>query len=697
MFTVLIAEKHYIDAIRLENKLFFEPFLENKELAFCQWNPSGQTLKEAVPDLIDTIGRKKEWKAVIINNYTKETMPGKNPFDVVAWDEISSLPQPPQVPDDGETWDEWEESWRLYYDNLKIAKETVYKKSLEFPLQKLSTWLNFKAEDYILKDVSEKDDVYDWALNEIGRGEINPAVRLERLEREQYRIELKLKEMLRRDFVSDATFDIAYPREIYCISERTSCNDFFNPESYWNIRSKNEYSEFCDRNLYFDKMRFLVFDILPETHKDYRCEKIKFLWTILIFATNTVPMSTMEARKLYVIESKNDDKPLFTLITSYDKKLAATYEVIDNEIEHIYSEVPGALTDKSAEALFCTPSNVEVNFDESCDFDSLYAECDFDLLPISTEQEIANWQESLNSSKKSYVNIIRQQRRAVKKGVDRLSVGSELSAGSVSRLTPFQLDDIREFTDHAENEMVSSIPPNFKKESEYDEMMEEKSKIIKDVLSKRITRFKAITVGVIALLLTSMLYVPFIAANLSEPKYITTSVVLLGLMVAILGVVLFITLFFLKRPLKSAVRDFDDAMRQVGDDINGNMQVYSRYFSLSCDVVRGHKVQNFASDKFDEYTKSIRIRRKHQEDIRKTRAQLEEKYHDFIGDSKYYENSMIQPYDYDFEKKVEYSYSAPFIVGFCKIIDFLEAGNGVEIPMGYITEIMVRKEEIYDR
>ena len=81
LFTVLIAEKPYIDAIRLENKLFFEPFLENKELAFCYWNPQGQNLQDSVPELIDTVGRKKDWKAIIIHNCTDEQAKQKNPFE----------------------------------------------------------------------------------------------------------------------------------------------------------------------------------------------------------------------------------------------------------------------------------------------------------------------------------------------------------------------------------------------------------------------------------------------------------------------------------------------------------------------------------------------------------------------------------------------------------------------------------------
>ena len=72
MFTVLIAEKEHIDAIQQENKLFFEPFLESKELAFCYWNPSGQSLHDSVPGLFDAVGRHKDWRAVIINNADAE-------------------------------------------------------------------------------------------------------------------------------------------------------------------------------------------------------------------------------------------------------------------------------------------------------------------------------------------------------------------------------------------------------------------------------------------------------------------------------------------------------------------------------------------------------------------------------------------------------------------------------------------------
>lgn len=353
MFTVLIAEKEHIDAIQQENKLFFEPFLESKELAFCYWNPAGQDLEDSAPGLLDAVGRRKDWRAVIINNCTVKSSKMRNPFDVVDDSALAALTAPDRQPGD-ETMGEWEAAWAAYLDALTAEKKTVYQSALEQPFQKLVTWLCFKPEDYVLNDVKEKQDVHDWAMEMIGRDVLKPSVKLELLERDQYKRELRIKENLRREFVAEKYLNIAYPTEIHCISLRCAENSFFDPDAYWTIHQDSEYSAFADRNMYFDRMRFMVFDMLPSTHRNFRTDYIRFLATVLIFASNPVPGSAMQARRLYQLEAETDDAPLCTLVTSYDRKLAATYEVIENEMEKIRSEIPENLTDKAAEELFCT-------------------------------------------------------------------------------------------------------------------------------------------------------------------------------------------------------------------------------------------------------------------------------------------------------------------------------------------------------
>ena len=697
MFTVLIAEKEHIDAIRQENKLFFEPFLENKELAFCYWNPAGQNLQDSVPGLLDAVSRRKEWRAVIIHNNTAEFLKAQNPFDVVDNQTIASLEAPNRQPSSDEDWGQWEQTWKDHFQALTEAKEAVYRSAMEHPLQKLSTWLCFRPEDYILNDVQEKQDIQDWAMERLGRDDIKPSVRLELMERNQYKQELRMKECIRREFVAENYLNIAYPAEVHCISIRTADNNFFDPDKYWNVRSENEYSMFADRNMYFDKMRFLVFDLLPQTHRNYRTDYIRFLATVLIFVSNPVPSSAMQARRLYQMDVETDDTPLCTLVTSYDKKLAATADVIEIEMERIRSEIPGKMTDKAAEEMFCSPKDVAVLLDESCDPDKVLAEKDYGLFFDSPEDEHHKWNRDYQTSEKALTYIAKQQARSVRKSVGQLHLSSEVSDINVKRLTPFQLDDIREYTDAAEDEMIASIPPDLTDISHYTKSMQEESENVKKTISRRMTKKTTMVLSAICLGLYLVCFLPFLLDNNGTARTVTTAVVLSGAMLAVLGGILFAALFFMRSSVINAVKSYNNTAKENLNEIQSSMKKFSKYLSASCNVRRGHAVQNQAKDNLDVYTLSLRVHRKHQEDIRKKRAYLAEDYRDYFGDNSFCDETMAHPYDYDFNLRTEYEYPAPFLAGDCRQIEFVSNGNYVTVPSSYVKRILVRMEGIYEK
>lgn len=697
MFTVLIAEKEHIDAIQQGNKLFFEPFLENKELAFCTWNPSGQNLQDSVPELLDVIGRRKDWRAVIINSATADSVKLQNPFDVVDNELLNSLTVPARQPENDDSWNQWEDSWKTYYQTLSAHKERLYQSALELPLQRLSTWLCFTPEDYILNDVKEKQDVHDWAMEKIGRDNLKPSVKLELMERDQYKYELRLKENLRRQFVMDTSLNISHPAEVHCISIRTAESNFFDPDAYWNVRSDSEYSAFADRNMYFDKMRFMVFDLLPRTHRNFRTDYIRFLATVLIFVSNPVPGSAMKARRLYQLEVKTDDTPLCTLVTSYDKKLAATSAVLDSEMERIRGEIPGKLTDKAAEALFCTPKDVAVLLDESCDPDKVLVEKDYGLFFDAPENEFHKWNRSYYASTKALAFIGKQQSRSIRKSVGQTHAASEVTDVNISRLTPLQIDDIRDYTDTIEDEMIDSIPPDLTDMSTYAQRLERESESVKKTIKQRMTQKTTLALGGICLGLYFVCFLPFLLSNNGTPKTVTTAVLLSLIMVGVLAAVLLVTLIFLRASVLNAVRGYNNVAHEIISEIQLSLQKFSTYLSASCNVRRGHAVQNYAQKNVDEYTKSLRIRKKHQEDIRKRRAYLAEDYRDYFGDYSFCDETMSRPYEYDFDQKVEYAYPAPFLAGDCRQIEFISNGNFVTVPSSYVTSVLVRMEGIYER
>ena len=698
MFTVLIAEKEHIDAIQQENKLFFEPFLKNKELAFCCWNPAGQNLSDSVPGLQDVVGRKKEWRAVIINNCSKEHLELQNPFDVVDYSGVKSIKEPSRLWDSDTESEKWEAEWSKYYEKLSKEKETVYKKALSNPLQKLCTRLCFKPEDYILNDVEEKKDVNDWAMEVLSRDEIKFSTKLEHMERDQYRRDIRTKENIRREFINGEYLNIAYPSEIYCISLRTAKNAFFDPDTFWNVRQENDYSTFSDRNMYFDKMRFMVFDLLPRTHRNFRNDYIRFLASVLIFISNDVPSSVMQARHLYALETETDDTPLCTLITSYNRKLDATYEVIENEMEKIRSEIPGELNDKTVESMFCSSKDSPIlKEEESFDFEKLLAEKNYGLFYDSPENEHHKWSCQFEGSKKALINAAKQQMRSLRKAGKQLSYYGDVSDINISRLTPFQMDDIREYTDATENEMIDSIPSNFKDVSAYVERIEEESKNVKKVIDRRMNKKTVFILGSICLALYLLCFTPFLLTNTNTIKMSTVTVVLSISMLLLLVIIMAVAVFSLRLPLINALKNYNNIMIGIINDIKTCEKGFLNYLGASYSVQRGHFVQNYASKNLDEYTKKLRIRKKHQEDIKKRKAFLAEEYQDYICDSSYCDETLTRPYEYDFDQKTEYDYPVPFLAGDIRQIEFLNSGNFVSVPSSYVTRISVRMEGIYEK
>ena len=697
LFTVLLAEKKHIDAIRQENHLFFEPFLESKELAFCEWNPEGQSLTEAVPGLLDTVGRRREWRIVVLNSTTSDTLKMQNPFDTVDKSALDAITIPPAQPGEGMNVSDWEDKWKQYYMDLAREKEAAYRSAMAFPLQKLATWLCFKPENYVLNDVKENNDAHDWAVQEINNNRGKSADKLEMLERAQYKFEQKLKECIRREFVADEILNIARPTEVQCISIRTANDSFFDPDDYWNVPLDHAYSSFADRNMYFDMMRFLVFDLLPQTHRDYRTDYIRFLATVLIFVSNPTPVSALQSRRLYRIETATDDTPLCTLVTSYDRKLAATSEVLDHEIEKIRGEIPGEMTDKAAEAMYCTDTEVSVLLDESCDFDQVYTEKNYGLYFDSPENEFHKWNRNHKRSEKALTYIAKQQLRSVKKSVSQMHNASSVTDVNVTRLTQLQLDDIAEYTDASEDRMVASIPPDLNDMSKYKERLNEESENVKKVLRRRMTKKTTLGISIVCLFLYMSCFLPFLLSNRGTVKSVSTAILMSAIMLVVLVAVMVVTLILLRSSLLKSVKGYNNAAGEVINDIQSSLKKFSKYLSALCSVRRGHKVQKMAETDQCEFTKDIRIRQKHKEDIRKKRAYIEENYGDFLAGRSYCDDTMSRPYDYDFDQKKEYAYPAPFLAGDTRQIEFISVGNMVTVPSSYVTHILVRMEGLYDR
>ena len=244
--------------------------------------------------------------------------------------------------------------------------------------------------------------------------------------------------------------------------------------------------------------------------------------------------------------------------------------------------------------------------------------------------------------------------------------------------------------------MISSIPPDLADLTRYSRRLSDAAEQVEKTMDRRMTRKTTLILGGVCLGLYLACFLPFLFSNAGGTRTVLTAVGLIGGMLGLLGVILFITLLVLRSSVVEAVKDYNDTADEVMEDIYASLRRVSGYLSAVCNVRRGHAVQNHAKKNVDEYTRSIRVRKKHQEDIRKRRAFLEENYRDYLGDRSYCDEAMSRPFDYDFDQRKEYEYPAPFLAGDCRQIEFITSGNFVTVPSSYVTGILVRKEEIYE-
>ena len=80
VFTVVVTQQEHLDSIQ-EYKAFLKPFLDNAHIAFCRWQPEGEDLRQAVPELYDTVSRHERWRMILVCD--EEGLAQKNPFDIV--------------------------------------------------------------------------------------------------------------------------------------------------------------------------------------------------------------------------------------------------------------------------------------------------------------------------------------------------------------------------------------------------------------------------------------------------------------------------------------------------------------------------------------------------------------------------------------------------------------------------------------
>lgn len=736
MLTVIIAPKEYLDTIN-KYKLFLNELANNKNIALCLCDYSGNSIEEMVPELNNVIANCENWRAVIITPDNRNVI---NPYDYTQYTEQQHSSRAL----------DWS-----YYSKRRCERLACYEKATGNPLVALTSALckpdyskiNISDEDYN-RIISGELPVYKYMLRTrldtlnlakfIYRSEVIKDEQLLRLVGEadysnllEALREKNLDEIIELigtdrvldlnkilggvdpqyvdpDFIEEQLFNYKkklllapienrfklydnLPSEVMCMSLRT-----YDVETYHNsykpkTTDNYTYSKFAEFNMYPRQLQFFTYDIVSEKDKRYQREFIKFLTFILVFAANKIPNGIVENNFLYRVVVDYDNGNFNVLCKNYVDKLYSTVVGINRTIYELSQERGSVIDDNTAEELFASQKNIPVTMRPSRNGDNLYAKYNIGLSKDCPTDEETKWDNQYNDIKKSFIKYIREPRRAVKTAVKGdFRTENKVKDDRILQLTEYQLEDIVYKLEEEEQQMVETNTAQIFKNDEYNNKIDEASNEIKKNIKGRMTRKRTLLIGLTACLAYAFGFLPLLFTNLNTVGSFTLSSVIISIMILLFASAGIVVLFYFRYKLKKKFKAFNNTVYDICDEIETSMEQFGKYLSHSCNVMRKFSIINYGDKPSED---AIVALNKHKIDIERTIQETRSIYSGYLDNSIGFDTA--EPYEYDFTVMKEYTYD-PVESSLEKSVDFIYYGNYVKIPVDYLNSVMVVKEDLYD-
>ena len=654
MYTVVIAEQTHLDCIE-EYHLFLAPLLKNNNAVFCAWDPAGQTLSECVPELRKALAKGDKWRAVIVADNVCQKR--KNPFDRVQHRDP-----------------EWDPA--LSDEDNRAARLEARRASLRLAAQQPLARLAAHLADFPLVTegnrelMSEDPDFRDY------------------LELETY------KRQLQKEICAGEPADFQRPAEILCLARRTHESEEYDIQTSWKPHHDLQYSRFAEYNLYYPRMRYLLFDVLPTNHRDYRFDNVRFLFALILLAGNDLPRDALQPNRVYTVDCENDDERLSKLLQNYDDRLLATEQMLRSEIDILKRVEPEKMTDREVAQTFCMPTSISLRTEQSFDESPLYVRLErFGLFSDVPADERTVWRGEQRTSRHTLTQLLRQPAKSIAAAVSDVRIQCEDTSGSeqIHLLDELQVNDFREYLSGQETACIDGRPESLADTSRYRAQADKAAEGIEKKLDTRMTR-KTFLIALIAVMAAYAVgFAPMLLTG--RPSVLMLIAALAAL--ALLAVAALICLVYQRQQLRGHLRGYNDAMRAISASVHGNLERYAGYLSHVCSLMKGNALNNNLCEDPDELQRRCKIYQKHVADIRELREEWGLTFSQFLQPGQE-RNVEATPFAFDFHVPANYEYPVCSGEPNTARVEFLQEGNDILLPVDFIRRISLRREELYD-
>ena len=737
MYTVIIAERAFIDLYE-ELSIFIKP-LTSPDIVFCEWNRQGRNLPEMLPDLKKLTEFHKEWRALIVD---QDGINKINPFDYTGYKDEFSGPIPRgdmekllrrrqqridsferaatnplmrlttaltgfpafnYVIDDGELEKllSGETDLRVFMLRSQLADLNLSEAAAQLDAYGRGPLLRFAPQeriDELIEAVHTGDvdailgivppELLPQFIFQIGNADVEHSD----LEYNEGLVENSVRNRILKVLSEDYSLKDTLPTEVICFSPRTCDYERYIQGIGGVISDEAQYSRFADFNLFHEKIRFMVYDLVSADSNLYAVEQMKMMSCVLVLAANAFPNNSMVPTRVYAVKLDMDENAVRQTFYDYFGQLKATADLIKEIRRDLDRSAAEPLDNRTARDLFEKDVHIPVEMLEYKRSD-FYA--DNNTLGLSNDcpqEESAYWGVQYQRIEKEFNRFLREPRRALKAAVSGpFREANYVNDERVFRLSENQREDVDLKMHEEEWEMVKNNTPGLLKDEVYKKQLSEANDEVRKEISKRMTKAKTLIFGGAALAAYAAGFIPLFFGNLNTAKSFTVCLLITLASLAVFSGAGVVYLCVMRKHLRNRMIHFNFVVSGVFSQIEANLASFASYLGHACSFMRGASV--LYTDKSDT-EKKRRILAHHLNSVKEASDRAVALF------SKFMECSVAaspdaEPYLNDYTVMGKYDFPVPFNPQ-GRSIEFLQPGYLINVPTDFVAGISINRVELYD-
>lgn len=740
MFTVIIAEQKTLELFD-ERKPFLQPLL-SEDIAFCSWNPEGESVDEMLLGIYEITKYHKQWRALVVYPDGLEQI---NPFDFTKF----ACPSVKGSAEKAEYWEQLEKKRQTVLDCFDLAVTNPLTKltcalckpaTFPYQLQSEETMqailggdmplyaymLRAQLNDLNLRKTAEQLDQYrrDKLLrfvDEESTGALIEAVRTADVpailnmvelpdvvpfirflsdddllhsdpEYNECLIENTYKDGVLRKLREDYFFRDSLPEEVICVAARTVKEPKDSQETAWKKLDEADYSRFAEFNLYPDALKLLVFDLVPAGNRQYESDRLRMLSFLLLLAANTLPAGSVKTQQLYRADLMMDDSVIHDVFSEYLGKLKATSQHIHELARDIDMQMQEPLDNRTSRELFESEITIPVEIQEYSHGDMKADSGSIGLAKDCPESEWNKWNGQYYDIEKRFMRYMREPQRALKAAVSgEFRRQNTIDDERVHQLNENQKEDIRYKMLDEESQMIQEQTPQIFDLESYKKDMRKEHERVRSEIRKRMEKRRILALGGVSAAALLFGFLPLFFANLNTIRSFGFTILLSAVGIALLLVGGLVFLFGMRRQMRRAIHRFNDAMNAICWKVESGLQRFSAYLSHACNMMR----ESSALNVFDSSAmKKKKILAYHDMHLREAGDSAVELFSKFMDCSSAAADEQ-DPFDYDYTVMGDYKYPIPYST-MTHRIDFLQKGNEIETAADFVVAVTMDRVELYE-